>query len=66
MPFGHRARICFEHGGENESVEHYRSVTHWYGVPSPSLVLTDSLDVGDFESERAHRYRSPDATRRTR
>jgi len=28
----------------------------------PEPRLTDSLDVGDFESERAHRYRSPDAT----
>ena len=51
MPFGQRAKICFEHGGENESVEHYRSVTHWYGLPSASLVLTDSLDIGDPQSE---------------
>ncbi len=62
LPFGQRARVCFEHGGENESVEHYRSVTHWYGLPSASLVLTDSFDVGDSGSERTHRYRSPDAT----
>jgi len=62
MPFGQRAKICFEHGGENESVEHYRSVTHWYGLPSANLVLTDSMQVGDLESEREHRYRSPDAT----
>ena len=52
MPFGQRAKVCFEHGGENESVEHYRSVTHWYGLPSASLVLTDSLDIGDPD-ERA-------------
>ncbi len=62
MPFGHRAKICFEHGGENESIEHYRSVTHWYGLPSASLTLTDSLDIGDPQSETSHRYRSPDAT----
>ena len=62
MPFGRHARVGFEHGGENESVEHYRSVTHWYGMPSPSLVLTDTLDVGDADSERRHGYESPEAT----
>jgi hypothetical protein len=62
MPFGRRAQICFEHGGENESVEHYESVTYWYGLPSASLVLTDTLDVGDGKSEAAHDYTAPDAT----
>ena len=47
MPFGQRAQVRFEHGGENESTEHYRSVVHWYGLPSPSLVLTDTLQIGD-------------------
>jgi D-arabinan exo alpha-(1,3)/(1,5)-arabinofuranosidase (non-reducing end) len=61
MPFGRRARICFEHGGENESVEHYRSVTHWYGLPDASLVLSDTLLIGDSNSERLHRYASADA-----
>jgi hypothetical protein len=59
MPFGDRAVIRFEHGGENQSTEHYRSVAYWYGLPSPSLVLTDQLDVGDPASERLHRYVSP-------
>jgi D-arabinan exo alpha-(1,3)/(1,5)-arabinofuranosidase (non-reducing end) len=59
LPFGRRARIQFEHGGENESTEHYRSVTHWYGLPSASLVLTDTLTIGDAQSEHHHGYRSP-------
>lgn len=62
MPFGKRAVIGFEHGGENESAEHYRSVSYWYGLPSPSLVLTDTLEVGDSVSEASHAYRSPDAS----
>jgi hypothetical protein len=62
MPFGKRAVIGFEHGGENESEEHYQSVTYWYGLPAASLVLTDELDVGDAASERAHGYASPDAS----
>jgi hypothetical protein len=62
MPFGKNARICLEHGGTDESTEHYQSVTYWYGIPSPSLVRTDSLKVGDPADERAHRYLSPDAS----
>ena len=62
MPFGRRAVIRLEHGGTNQSVEHYRSVTYWYGVPSPSLVKTDELDIGNLTSEAAHRYVSPEAS----
>src|SRR5262249_32009869 len=62
MPFGRNARICLEHGGTNESSEHYETVTYWYGTPSPSLVLTDTMQLGDAESERAHNYRSPEAS----
>ena len=62
MPFGRSALICLEHGGTDESVEHYQSVTYWYGIPSASLVRTDSFKVGDASDERAHRYQSPDAS----
>jgi hypothetical protein len=62
MPFGKNARICLEHGGTNESTEHYETVTYWYGAPSPSLRKTDELQIGDADSEKAHRYLSPDAS----
>jgi hypothetical protein len=62
MPFGKNARICLEHGGTNQSTEHYETVTYWYGVPSPTLVKTDELQIGDAGSEQAHRYVSPDAS----
>ncbi len=62
MPFGKNAVIRLEHGGQNESKEHYRTVTYWYGLSSPSLVKTDSLKVGDAASEGAHRYSSPSAS----
>jgi hypothetical protein len=62
MPFGRNARIQLEHGGVNESKEHYETVTYWYGLPGASLVKTDELRVGDEASERAHRYASPDAS----
>jgi hypothetical protein len=62
MPFGKSARIQLEHGGTNESTEHYETVTYWYGTPSPTLVQTDELRLGDEASEAAHHYLSPDAS----
>jgi hypothetical protein len=62
MPFGRRAVIRLEHGGENQSTEHYETVVYWYGAPHATLVPTDELKVGDAASERAHRYESPQAS----
>jgi hypothetical protein len=62
MPFGRNALITLEHGGQNESTEHYETVTYWYGVNQPGLILTDEFDVGNAADEKLHDYRSPDAT----
>jgi hypothetical protein len=62
MPFGKRARIQLEHGGQDESTEHYQTVAYWYGINSPSLVKTDELKIGDPASESAHSYFAPEAT----
>lgn len=62
MPFGKNARIQLEHGGVDDSTEHYRTVTYWYGRPSACLRLTDTLHVGDPADEAAHAYSSPTAT----
>jgi hypothetical protein len=62
MPFGRNALIRLEHGGENQSTEHYETVTYWYGLPSPSLIKTDTLQIGDSASEHLHRYSSPNAS----
>lgn len=62
MPFGKRAVITFEHGGENLSDEHYENVSFWYGLPKPSLVKTDELNVGNSSSEKSHSYNSPQAS----
>ena len=62
MPFGKNARIQLEHGGTNESTDHYETIAYWYGLPAPSLVKTDELSVGDDASERKHNYVSPDAS----
>jgi hypothetical protein len=62
MPFGHSAVIRLEHGGENQSTEHYESVVYWYGAPYPTLIQTDDLKIGDLASEQAHRYESSQAS----
>ncbi|MBO9617991.1 MAG: DUF2961 domain-containing protein [Niabella sp.] len=62
MPFGRRAVIGFEHGGENLSTEHYEAVSYWYGLPAPSLIKTDSIDIGNIQSEKQHAYTSPEAS----
>lgn len=62
MPFGKNARIQLEHGGTNESTEHYETVAYWYGAPGHALIQTDELHVGDEASEKAHHYDSPDAS----
>ena len=62
MPFGKNAVIRLEHGGRDDSVEHYQTVTYWYGAPAPSLVKTDELKIGDPASEKAHQYFSPQAS----
>jgi len=62
MPFGKNALIRLEHGGTNNSTEHYETVTYWYGLPAPSLIKTDEFLVGEQASERQHHYSSPEAS----
>jgi hypothetical protein len=62
MPFGKNAVIRFEHGGLNESTQHYETLAYWYGLPAASLIKTDELDIGDAMSEQSHDYLSPDAS----
>jgi hypothetical protein len=62
MPFGKNAVIRLEHGGLNQSKEHYKTVAFWYGIPAPSLVKTDELKIADAASESAHAYASRQAS----
>ena len=62
MPFGKNARLQLEHGVDNRSTEHYRSVAYWYARDGACLVKTDTLHVGDGGDEVGHRYVSPYAS----
>lgn len=62
FPFGNRAVIGLEHGGTNSSTERYSGVVYWYGIDSPSLVLTDHFHTCDEKIEiPEHEYKSPTA-----
>jgi hypothetical protein len=61
IPFGRNARFTLEHGGTNDTSEHYETVTYWYGLQQPALIRTDELDVGNADSEKRHQYVSPGA-----
>jgi hypothetical protein len=61
FPFGRRAVISLEHGGGNTSREHYAGVAYWYGSPSPTLILTDELNVCHEADAKLHEYASPTA-----
>ncbi|UCE50632.1 MAG: DUF2961 domain-containing protein, partial [Phycisphaerales bacterium] len=62
FPFGNRAIIGLEHGGTNNSTEHYSGVVYWYGIDSPTLVLTDHFHTCDDKIEiPEHEYKSPTA-----
>ncbi|HEX4413571.1 MAG TPA: DUF2961 domain-containing protein [Lacipirellulaceae bacterium] len=62
IPFGKNARFTLEHGGTNDSDEHYETVTYWYGLQSAALQMTDEFDVGNPASEKDHDYKSPDVS----
>ena len=62
MPFGRNAVIRLEHGGQNDSTEHYQTVTFWYGRRGATLRKTDELKIGNDGSENAHHYASPEAS----
>jgi hypothetical protein len=62
MPFGKNARIQLEHGGTDNSTEHYQTVAYWYGAPAAALLQTDELKIGDAASETSHDYVSSEAS----
>ncbi len=61
FPFGRRAVINLEHGGVNQSKEHYSGVVYWYGMDAPSLILTDTFNPCSQKSIAEHNYVSPTA-----
>ncbi|GGM01750.1 DUF2961 domain-containing protein [Nakamurella endophytica] len=45
-----------EHGPVDNAPADYSSTAYWYGFTDPAARVTDTVDVGDAVSEKAHRY----------
>ncbi len=59
IPFNSSATLRWEHGGLDGSTEPYRAAVLYYGTPTPTVVQSDVLHVGDPTSRTAHGYQSP-------
>ena len=59
-PFRSSLRITVEGGSGKRGGTDVRSgLIFWYGEPRPAMALTDSLDLGNAESEKQHEYIAP-------
>jgi hypothetical protein len=56
--FEKQLRFSIEHGDYNNKLGNYQSLAFIY-LKSGSMVLTDSLDVGNTLSEQLHQYTTP-------
>lgn len=61
VPFTRSIRAGLQHGSRNTAPARFTTLSFYYSQPEVASVLTDSLDVGDPESERAHHYTATDA-----
>jgi hypothetical protein len=63
ISFGQRLRFTIQHGPVDDVSANYSSVAFWYGQPTYSLEVTDSLNTTDPASRQSHGYSvSGDAT----
>jgi len=59
-PFRESLRFTVEGGrGDRSGTDSRSGVVFWYGEPEPAMSLTDSLDLGNAESEKMHEYMAP-------
>jgi len=56
-PFQNGIRFGIEAGGNNDQYLEHSGVIFYYGVDEIGMSLTDTLDVGDPDSERVHNYK---------
>ena len=56
VPYYQAFRFALEHGPEGNIPTHYSGTAFFYQVDTPSLQMTDQLDMGDSQSEQSHAY----------
>lgn len=57
IPFRNHIRVSIEHGAENDVTEDAWLLAFYYYQPDERMKLTDSLDIGDPDSEKEHNYK---------
>ncbi len=57
ISFGQRLRFTIQHGPVDDVASNYSSVAFWYGEPTYSTEVTDSLNTADPASRKSHKYR---------
>lgn len=62
IPFRSHIRFTIEHGALNDVTEQVWLLAYYYHQPRERAVLSDTLDVGNAESEREHDYRIQNET----
>lgn len=62
IPFRSHIRFTIEHGALNDVTEQVWLLAYYYHNPRERAVLSDSLDVGNAESEGEHDYEIQDQT----
>ncbi|HEY2674211.1 MAG TPA: DUF2961 domain-containing protein [Rugosimonospora sp.] len=60
VPFNTQLTFGIEHGSVDDVAANYSSTAYWYGQDTDRQALSDSLDVGNQASEKAHGYASTD------
>jgi hypothetical protein len=59
IPFNRHLLVRWEHGGEDESTLPYRAAIFWYGIPTQTARLTDTVWPAQAGSRESHTYRAP-------
>jgi hypothetical protein len=57
ISFGQRLRFTIQHGPVDDVASNYSSVAFWYGQPTYSTQVTDSVDTTDAASRQSHNYK---------
>lgn len=66
IPFRSRILVQLEHGNRNDTPADAWTLAYYYHQPQSRLQLTDTLDIGDAASEKAHNYIIDDQTRESK
>lgn len=60
VPYGSDLTFGIEHGPGDDVAADYSTTAYSYGTGTPALAKSDTLTVGDRDSEQAHGYTSTD------